>query len=107
MSGTATTFRREAATKMTPTTIAVPVTPVYDLYPTHLLRNGSLGQGFAELAQQLVGEPAIRLDGVVGVDWEGFRARLDAEFRSLEVAPEWVAVQSALKTPEAIGALVK
>ena len=107
MSGTATIFSREAATEMTPTTITVPVTPVYNLHPAHLLSSQSLGQGFAKLAQQLVGEPAIRLDGVVGVDWEGFRAQLKAEFRRLNVAPEWVAVQSAMKTPEAIGALVE
>ena len=107
MSGTATVLRREAATKMTPTTIATPATPVYDLHPAHLLPSRSLGQGFAELAQQLAGKSAIRLDGVIGVNWEGFRSRLDAELRRLDVSPDWVDVQSAMKSPEAIDALVE
>lgn len=42
----------------------------YDIYPAHHIPNGEIALGYGTLADRLLEEPVLILDGYVGVDWE-------------------------------------
>lgn len=77
-----------------------PLEGVFNIYPGQPLGAGSIGLGFAALAEILASHERVVLDGMGGVVWEDFRARLEAELRPAGVRFEWIDVSTALR-PEA------
>ncbi len=78
----------------------------YNIYPAWSLGQGQIQMGFAVLARQLAGAGQVILDGYPGVLWEDFRERLSDALHGLGVRANWVAMTGALKTPQAIDALL-
>jgi mannose-6-phosphate isomerase class I len=73
---------------------------VFNIYPGQPLDAGRVSLGFAALAEILAPHARVVLDGMGGVLWEDFSARLDAALRQAGVTCEWIDVSTALR-PEA------
>lgn len=69
-----------------------PAVEGYDIYPA-FPATGAIDLGFDALAQRLAAHEHIVLDGMTGVLWDDFRARLTQSFTKLGVSYEWLAVQ--------------
>jgi mannose-6-phosphate isomerase class I len=54
----------------------------------------------------MIGHSAIRLEGMVGVDWEALRSGVDCQLRLRNVNANWVPLQSAMNSPEQIETLI-
>lgn len=78
----------------------------YNIYPALSLGSGQIEGGFAALAAQLASAQQVVIDGYPGVLWEDFRERLSAALHTLGVRADWVNVAEALKSNEAINAML-
>jgi mannose-6-phosphate isomerase class I len=74
---------------------------MYDLYPTLKIEDGKIQEGFESLAWQLRDEKQVVIDGYIGVFFDDFKEKLDAEFRKLVKKASWQSTDQALK-PEAL-----
>ncbi len=61
----------------------------YDIYPAHPVSEGKIETGYKSLANTLIGERTIILDGYIGVDWEevinGLSFHLREKGKSLDI----------------------
>jgi mannose-6-phosphate isomerase class I len=78
----------------------------YDIYPTHNIGEDKIFLGFESFARRLVIENTVIVDGYVGVFFEDFREKLDAELQKLGVKACWTGVASVLKKESLIERLV-
>ncbi|HTI99682.1 MAG TPA: class I mannose-6-phosphate isomerase [Dongiaceae bacterium] len=78
----------------------------YNLYPGQPVGAGQIELGFAALARQLASHDRIIFDGMSGVMWGDFRARLAPELARLGLDYEWLDVAEALLEESAIDGLV-
>jgi mannose-6-phosphate isomerase class I len=78
----------------------------YDIYPGFDIGPGKIQLGYAALADVLAGHARVMLDGYGGVVWDNLREQLDHEFgrRGLRVA--WLNVDTALRPPTEIEAML-
>jgi len=83
---------RKTTQFLAPATV-VPQTDVYDIYPAFPVA-GEVDLGFVALAKRLAQHDQIVLDGMVGVLWDDFRARLTQAFAQLGVTYEWHVVRA-------------
>jgi mannose-6-phosphate isomerase class I len=74
----------------------------YRLRPILRLPSGKARRGFDDLARQFVGQPAIRIDGYVGIDWATIRDRLTEAFLKLGIDAAWFAVSTAERPADEI-----
>lgn len=79
----------------------------YDVYPAHDLPPGTVHVGFAALAEMLDGQSIVVIDGCGGVLWSHFQAALDQALTARGVQANWQNVESALRSPAEIDALVE
>jgi mannose-6-phosphate isomerase class I len=79
----------------------------YDIYPVFHLPDGAIHEGFASLAQRLLKEKTIILDGYTGVFFETIRARLNAWFLDAGIRVSWHDVSQHLLPESEIDILVK
>jgi len=78
----------------------------YDLYPTMKIEDGKITQGFEFLAQLLVDEKRIIIDGYMGVFFENFKSHLQEYFDKCELKVNWMDVSTALKTEAEIDKMI-
>jgi mannose-6-phosphate isomerase class I len=78
----------------------------YDLYPGFPIGPGKIVLGFEALAQKLVGQQQVTLDGYGGVWWANFKTRLNAALIALGLRTAWLNVDQALRPTAEIEALV-
>ncbi len=69
----------------------------YDIYPTIRLEEGKIGIGYESLAKSLSGEKVLIIDGYLGVFFDDFSKKLNAEFARLGKKVAWFSVDKALK----------
>ncbi|RAW00196.1 class I mannose-6-phosphate isomerase [Pseudochryseolinea flava] len=74
----------------------------YDVYPVHRIEEGKIGDGYASLAEALLGEQCIKLDGYVGIIFHDVREKLNQCFLAKGIEPMWVDVESAMCAQEQI-----
>ncbi|HLZ88194.1 MAG TPA: ROK family protein, partial [Puia sp.] len=79
----------------------------YHLYPFEPLGDGRIFSGYDALAQWIIGQKGIRIDGYAGIDWNLVRSRLCPALRKLGLRVLWYETQAFLKPPAEIEALVK
>src|ERR1022692_3594735 len=68
----------------------------YNLYPGQPIEANRIELGFSALARRIALHEFVVLDGMGGVIWADFRARLTAELAELGVFFEWINVDEAL-----------
>jgi mannose-6-phosphate isomerase class I len=78
----------------------------YDIYPTLRLEAGKIGIGFEWLAKTIVNEKVLIIDGYIGVFFDDFSKKLDAEFARLGKKVAWFSVDKALKEEAEIDRMI-
>jgi Phosphomannose isomerase len=78
----------------------------YRIYPAHALGSGKIFCGYDTLAQWVVEQKTVVIDGYVGNLWDIISAGLTKEFEKLGVRVNWLAMQDFLKPEAEIDQLV-
>ncbi|MBJ6367447.1 class I mannose-6-phosphate isomerase [Snuella sedimenti] len=78
----------------------------YDINPVHEVVNGEIVQGYGALADRLVNEKVIILDGYVGVDWDEVITSLVEVFKAAKLSICAYNIKDCLKSEMDINALV-
>lgn len=79
----------------------------YDIYPSHHLPLGSISSGYESLANRLLSETTIILDGYIGVDWDEVISTICAHFKENGKTLQILDIKEALKPEDAIQELVQ
>jgi len=79
----------------------------YDIYPSYVLDDGEIGTDFQSLADRLMKEKVIVIDGYVGVDYESYRTNLDVILQDRGIQVNWVNVSQAMLSESAILDLIE
>ncbi len=74
----------------------MPPDGVFNIYPGYPISAGAVELGFPALARRLAPHERIVIDGMGGVLWDDFRARLGAALLEIGVAFDWMDVSEAL-----------
>lgn len=85
----------------------IPAKGKYDLYPTLRIEDGKIDEGFASLARAVANEKQLIIDGYVGVFFDKFREKLDAEFLKLGKKTQWLPIGEALKSENEINQMIE
>jgi len=78
----------------------------YRIYPSFSIAEGKIFLGYNKLAEALINERVLVIDGYLGVFFDDFRKNLDAKFSHLCKNTAWFSVEQALKDEEEIERLV-
>lgn len=78
----------------------------YDIYPSFEVGDDKIFGGFEQLAETLVGQRRVIIDGYVGVFWDDFRRQLEAALEGIGIMADWIAVDGAMLAPDDVDALI-
>ncbi|WP_423129500.1 class I mannose-6-phosphate isomerase [Gaoshiqia sp. Z1-71] len=78
----------------------------YDIYPSLKLEEGKISHDLKSLAGAIASEKVVIVDGYIGVFYEDFRKRLDAELKALGKNVNWVNIEEAFKPETEIDELI-
>lgn len=81
-------------------------TGAYDIYPTHKIEPGKIFTGFEKLAKAVAGEKVLIIDGYVGVFFDDFCQKLNAELNKLGRKAEWFLIEKALRNESEINQMI-
>jgi len=87
--------------------IHTPLDGEYDIYPAYPIGTHQIELGYKALAQRIAVHQHVIIDGMGGVIWEDFRARLTESLRTLGVIFHWIDVNEALLPENEIKQQVK
>ncbi len=79
----------------------------YDIYPSYVLEDGEIRTDFQSLAERLLQEKIIIIDGYVGVDYESYRTNLNDIFHERGMQVNWVNVGQAMLSESVILDLIE
>ncbi len=79
----------------------------YDIYPAHRLDSGKIYQGYDSLAQWVVAQKTVVIDGYIGNIWDRVATSLAVELEKLGARVNWYVMQDFLKPEAEIERLVK
>lgn len=79
----------------------------YDIYPSLKLIDGQISTDLALLAQKIANHKTVIIDGYIGVFFECFRDKLNAELSALGHQVNWINIESAYKPEAEIDTLIK
>jgi predicted NBD/HSP70 family sugar kinase/mannose-6-phosphate isomerase class I len=74
----------------------------YDLYPYHRLGNGLIQPGYDTLAEWIVAQKTVLIDGYIGNDWAAIRTHLGAAFRRRGKRVLWYETGALMKSEKDI-----
>lgn len=80
--------------------------PGYNIYPFEPLGHGRIFSGYPSLAQWIIRQKQVRLDGYAGIDWNLVRTCLCAALRAEGARVLWYETSAWLKPEEEIETLV-
>lgn len=78
----------------------------YDIYPYHQLGNGKIFNGYASLADWIITQKNVRIDGYIGIFWDIVQELLAAELVKRGVSVKWTFLSEKMKAASDIDAMV-
>lgn len=96
---------RRTAQRLLPTQ-QPPAPGHYDLYPAHNLGPGTLGLGFAALAERFTEHRVVVIDGFAGVFWDVLRVGLEAALGARGLRVAWLDAAATMLEPERLERVV-
>ncbi|TKC13288.1 hypothetical protein FA048_04150 [Pedobacter polaris] len=69
----------------------------YDIYPYHSLGEGKINNGYESLANWIIAQKNVRIDGFNGVFWELIQDAIDKELKKKGVTVRWTCIADKLK----------
>lgn len=78
----------------------------YDIYPSFILEDGLIYDGFESLAAVILKHRNVTIDGYGGVLFDHFREKLDEVFKNTGIKCSWKSSSDCLKSPEAINEMI-
>jgi mannose-6-phosphate isomerase class I len=79
----------------------------YNVYPTASLGAGKISNGFNSLAEYIINEKIVIIDGYVGVLWDKIQHSLHSCFQEKGMSVNWISTDSLLKPAAEIDILTK
>jgi len=79
----------------------------YDIYPSHKLDSGKIFNGYERLADWIISEKNVRIDGYVGVLWEDVERALQSVFDKRGLKVSWTYLADKLKGNAEIQTMVQ
>lgn len=78
----------------------------YELYPFAELGSGKIHSGYSSLAEWIIGEELVMLDGMPGNDWTQVKQNLQTEFKKKNKSVTWILTGDHLLSAEEIQKLI-
>ena len=78
----------------------------YEIYPYHSLGAGKIFTGYESLADRIIGEKNVIIDGYGGVFWNEVQQALEKEFQKKGVSVKWALTADKMKSEAEIEKLV-
>ena len=78
----------------------------YEIYPSQKLGEGQISTDLNLLVNKMRSQSTVVIDGYVGVFFEEFRLKLEAELLKIGIKANWVNVAGALKSEKMIDRLI-
>jgi predicted NBD/HSP70 family sugar kinase/mannose-6-phosphate isomerase class I len=78
----------------------------YDMYPFQRLEKGTIFSGYDSLADWIIEQRIVAIDGFIGNDWAFIQKKLDAIFRDRNLRVLWYETSAFRKTEREIDELV-
>lgn len=78
----------------------------YEIFPSFHLENGVISAGFASMADALINEKILVIDGYGGILWERFRENLNKALIEKGASPLWYDVNACMKDEDEINAMI-
>lgn len=78
----------------------------YNMYPFHRLGEGKIFQGYQSLAQWMMTQERICIDGYIGNDWLYIQQVLTSYFQEAGIRAEWFKMADFIKSEEIITQMV-
>ncbi|MEA5258363.1 ROK family protein [Arcicella aquatica] len=99
---------RKSSQALLPQTIGQLQIPedTYNMYPFHTLGDGKIFQGYQTLAQWIMTQKSICIDGYVGNDWLYIQQILASYFQEAGIGVEWIKMADFMKNEEVITQIV-
>ena len=79
----------------------------YDIYPVCNVGDNKIFNGYASLAQWIINEKTVVIDGYAGVFYDSITDELSKEFNSKGLKVNWINTSAYLKTEEEVDVLVQ
>jgi mannose-6-phosphate isomerase class I len=79
----------------------------YNIYPVCHIDGEKINNGFNSLAQWIIAQGDVVIDGFGGVFWEKIKKGLDQEFKKQQATVNWIETTDFLKPESEIDALLK
>ncbi|WP_044212765.1 class I mannose-6-phosphate isomerase [Flammeovirga sp. OC4] len=90
-----------------PSSVDKPSKGMYNIYPSHAIKEGEINIGYTSLAKALQQHSCILLDGYVGVNWEAVTTQLLDAFKAEGLTKiRFVNIEGALKSEEEIDEMI-
>ncbi|MCF6402846.1 class I mannose-6-phosphate isomerase [Chitinophaga filiformis] len=79
----------------------------YNIFPTHALGNGKISVGYETLADWIITQGQVQIDGYTGVLWTEIHNSLDKIFNKRSLKVKWHFTEDALKEEDIIAQMVR
>ena len=78
----------------------------YNIYPVCALGENKINNGFYSLAQWIITQKTVLIDGYAGVFWDIIQSGLQQEFAKESLTVNWINTTSSIKSPGEIEELI-
>ena len=83
------------------------ITSGYNIYPYQDLKSGKIFTGYQSLADWIINEKTLAIDGYIGNDWSAVREGLSVFFNEKKLKVLWYETSAFMKNEEEINDMVK